>query len=227
MELTKSLLKAHYLLTLDPEIQAVGSETKIPYKEDYNFYLDCLLKCSNWAIKQNANSILFYQHIFNSMRSWCSEQITEHQYIKVNYVSTIDWRETTDHLQCNLSFFGKLCYDCVLIQHTPTMVSFIHFLLIFSCHIPDLDGSYDFTLVQPYSMRTGVPCRLDCDLDLVCVRTAPQSSSIFIPTASIIRRAILAPNTQNRDDYIAISYLNSDMFLCLKDATNFGLQNEV
>ena len=69
MELTKSLLKAHYLLTLDPEIQAVGSETKIPYKEDYDFYLERLLKCSNWAIKQNANSILFYQHIFNSMRS--------------------------------------------------------------------------------------------------------------------------------------------------------------
>ena len=44
MALTKSLLKACYLLTPDPELQAVGSETKIPYEEDYNFYLECLLK---------------------------------------------------------------------------------------------------------------------------------------------------------------------------------------
>ena len=51
MALTKSLLKARHLLTLDPELQAVGSETKIPYKEDYDFYLECLLKHSNWAIK--------------------------------------------------------------------------------------------------------------------------------------------------------------------------------
>ena len=39
------------MLTLDPELQAVGSETKIPYEEDYDFYLECLLKCSNWAIE--------------------------------------------------------------------------------------------------------------------------------------------------------------------------------
>ena len=51
MALTKSLLKAHYLLTPDPELQAVGSETKIPYKEDYDFYLERLLKHSNWAIE--------------------------------------------------------------------------------------------------------------------------------------------------------------------------------
>ena len=160
------------------------------------------------------------------MRSWCSEQITKHWYIKVNYVSTIDWRETTDHLQCNSSFFGKPRYDCALIQHTPTMVSFVCLLFIFSCHIPDLDGSFDFALVQPYSMRTGVPRRLDCDLDLVHVRAAPRSSSIFVPTASIIHGSVLAPNTQNRDDCIIVSYLDDDMFLCLKDATNFGSRNE-
>lgn len=49
--LTKPLLKAHYLLTPDSELQTVGSETKIPYKADYDFYLQCLLKHSNWAIK--------------------------------------------------------------------------------------------------------------------------------------------------------------------------------
>ncbi|KAG6370486.1 hypothetical protein JVT61DRAFT_11972 [Boletus reticuloceps] len=41
---------ARYLLTPDLELQSVGSETKIPYKADYDFYLQHLLKQSTWAI---------------------------------------------------------------------------------------------------------------------------------------------------------------------------------
>ncbi|KAG6372669.1 hypothetical protein JVT61DRAFT_7429 [Boletus reticuloceps] len=44
-------LKVRYLLTPDPELQSVGSETKIPYEVDYDFYLQCLLKQSTWAIR--------------------------------------------------------------------------------------------------------------------------------------------------------------------------------
>ncbi|KIJ09893.1 hypothetical protein PAXINDRAFT_157791 [Paxillus involutus ATCC 200175] len=42
---------ACYLLTPDTELQAVGSETKIPYKGDYDFYLEHLYKRSPWAIE--------------------------------------------------------------------------------------------------------------------------------------------------------------------------------
>ncbi|KAG9310683.1 hypothetical protein JVU11DRAFT_9278 [Chiua virens] len=45
------LLEARYLLTPDPKLQAVGSETKISYEADYDFYLERLLKRSDWAIK--------------------------------------------------------------------------------------------------------------------------------------------------------------------------------
>ena len=45
------LIKAHYLLVPDSELQAVGNETKIPYEEYYDFYLQYLLKHSNWAIE--------------------------------------------------------------------------------------------------------------------------------------------------------------------------------
>ncbi|KIK77701.1 hypothetical protein PAXRUDRAFT_17322 [Paxillus rubicundulus Ve08.2h10] len=39
-----------YLLSPDPELQIVGSETKIPYEADYDFYLEHLFKRSKWAI---------------------------------------------------------------------------------------------------------------------------------------------------------------------------------
>ena len=48
--LIKPSPKARYLLTPDPELQSVGSETKIPYEADYDFYLQHLLKQSTWAI---------------------------------------------------------------------------------------------------------------------------------------------------------------------------------
>lgn len=31
-----------------------------------------------------------------------SMQIHEHRYLKVNYKSMVDWKQTTDHLWCNL-----------------------------------------------------------------------------------------------------------------------------
>ena len=45
-----SISKVRYLLSPDSELQAVGSETKIPYEEDYDFYLEHLFKHSKWAI---------------------------------------------------------------------------------------------------------------------------------------------------------------------------------
>lgn len=39
------------MLTPDPELQAVGSEMKIPYEGDYNFYLERLHKRFTWAIE--------------------------------------------------------------------------------------------------------------------------------------------------------------------------------
>ncbi|KIK14661.1 hypothetical protein PISMIDRAFT_17134 [Pisolithus microcarpus 441] len=43
-------------------------------------------------------------------------EITEYRYIKVNFESMTDWCQYTDHLQCNLSFHGHSCYDCMLLK---------------------------------------------------------------------------------------------------------------
>ena len=76
--------------------------------------------------------------------------------------------------------------------------------------------------MQPFTKRTGASRRLDRDLNLIRVKAAPRSSPIFIPLASIIRGAVLAPDPENADEFIAFSYLDDDMFLRLKDITISG-----
>ena len=94
-------------------------------------------------------------------------QITKYQYLKITYGSTVDWQETTDHLQYNSSFFSKPCYNYALIQFTQMAVAFICFILIFTCHIPELGGTFEFALIQPFTKRTGASHQLDCDLNLI------------------------------------------------------------
>jgi hypothetical protein len=97
---------------------------------------------------------------------------------------------------------------------------------MFTCYIPDMDGTFEFALVQPYSRRTGPTCRLDRDLKLSCVKASPRSSSMFIPTASIICGAVLAPDSRNREEAFIVNYLDDDTFLHMK-TTNSGLPQDV
>ncbi|KAG1899352.1 uncharacterized protein F5891DRAFT_1189795 [Suillus fuscotomentosus] len=55
--------QAHFLLTHDAELTAIGAETKIDYQKDYNFYLEHLLKGMPWAI-----SVMEYfnKEVFNT-----------------------------------------------------------------------------------------------------------------------------------------------------------------
>ncbi|KIJ09892.1 hypothetical protein PAXINDRAFT_164338 [Paxillus involutus ATCC 200175] len=153
-------------------------------------------------------------------------EITEHRYLRVNYSSTVDWRENTDYLRCNPKFFGKPRYNCALIQLTATEVAFVRLIFMFTCYIPDLDGTFEFALVQPYSRRTGPTRQLDRDLKLICVKASPWSSSMFIPVASIVRGAVLAPDSRNREEAFVVSYLDDDTFLHTK-ATNSGLLQDL
>lgn len=148
-------------------------------------------------------------------------QITEHRCLKVNYSLTVDWRENTDYLRCNPQFFGKPRYDCALIQLTTTEVGFVRLIFMFTCYIPDMDGTFEFALVQPYSRRTGPTRQVDRDLKLSRVKASPRSSSMFIPAASIIRGAVLAPDSRNREEAFVVNYLDDDTFLHMK-ATNSG-----
>ncbi|KAI6043238.1 hypothetical protein EDC04DRAFT_2600286 [Pisolithus marmoratus] len=71
-----------------------------------------------------------------------SLEIQEYKYLKVNYKSVVDWKLTTDHLQCNPMFYGAPWYDCATVQLTE---------------VPDI-CSIDLTLTQPFTAKLGATC---------------------------------------------------------------------
>ncbi|KAG2085834.1 uncharacterized protein F5147DRAFT_792397 [Suillus discolor] len=77
-------------------------------------------------------------------------QIHEYRYLKLNYESTVNWRQSTDHLQSNPSFHGSPRFDCALIQLTAERTVFVKIIFMFKCEVPDI-GAFQFALVQPPS----------------------------------------------------------------------------
>lgn len=142
-------------------------------------------------------------------------QIHEYRYLKVNYESMVDWKQTTDHLRCNPQFHGLLRFDHALIQLTADETIFVRLILLFRCSISNL-GSFDFALVQPYTARINGSRRMDHFFKLTRVKALPRASSIFIPLSSFIRGAVLVPDTDHQDEHLVVDHLDSDMFLRMR-----------
>ncbi|KAG0696993.1 hypothetical protein DFH29DRAFT_984460 [Suillus ampliporus] len=141
--------------------------------------------------------------------------IHEHCFLKVNYESTVDWKQTTDYLRCSPCFHGQSRYDCALIQLTEDVSAFVRLIFIFKCQLPDV-GSFEFVLVQPFTAGIGASRRSDRDLQLTCVRALPRESSIFVPVRSLIRGAVCFPDPDHQDEFLVVEHIDSDMFLRLK-----------
>ncbi|KAG1725468.1 hypothetical protein EDD22DRAFT_982843 [Suillus occidentalis] len=139
-------------------------------------------------------------------------QIHEYRYLKVNYESMVDWKQTTDHLRCNPQFHGLPRFDHALIQLTADETIFVQLILLFRCSISNL-GSFDFALVQPYTARINGSRRMDRFFKLTRVKALPRASSIFIPLSSFIRGAVLVPDADHQDEHLVVDHLDSDMFL--------------
>ncbi|KAG2057487.1 hypothetical protein BDR06DRAFT_980881 [Suillus hirtellus] len=143
-------------------------------------------------------------------------QIQEHRYLKVNYESSVDWRQTTDYLRCNPHFHGHPRYDCTLMQLTQDTSIFVQLIFMFKCQLPDV-GSFELALVQPFTAGViGAPHRIDCDFQLTCIKAVSRASSIFVPLHSFIHSALLYPDPAHQDKFIVIDHINSDMFIRMK-----------
>ncbi|KAI6141985.1 hypothetical protein BKA82DRAFT_125161, partial [Pisolithus tinctorius] len=117
--------------------------------------------------------------------------ITEYRYLKVNYKSSVDWKVVTDHLRCNLSFYGQPWYDCALIQLTDTETAFVRLISIFTCNILGV-GSINLAFA------------------------APCNNPIFIPIQSILCGAVVAPDPSHPSGFFVINHIDGDMFLHMK-----------
>ncbi|KAG1901040.1 uncharacterized protein F5891DRAFT_1128297 [Suillus fuscotomentosus] len=143
-------------------------------------------------------------------------QIQEHRYLKVNYKSSVDWRQTTNYLQCNPHFHGHPCYDCALMQLTQDTSVFVQLIFMFKCQLPDV-GSFELALVQPFTAGViGAPRRIDRDFRLTCIKAVSRASSIFVLLCSFIHGALLYPDPAHQDKFIVVDHIDSDMFIRMK-----------
>ncbi|KAG2746323.1 hypothetical protein P692DRAFT_20739518, partial [Suillus brevipes Sb2] len=146
-------------------------------------------------------------------------QIQEHRYLKVNYESSVDWKQTTDYLRCNPRFHGCPRYDCALIQLTQDTSVFVQLVFMFKCQLPDV-GSFELALVQPFTAGIiGAPRRIDRDMRLTRIKAVSRASSIFVPLRSFIRGALLYPDPAHQDEFIVVDHIDSDLFIRMKTWT--------
>lgn len=143
-----------------------------------------------------------------------TEQIIEFRFLKVNYESLVDFRQTTDYLRCSPRFHNLPRYDCVIVN-TTTGVFFARLLFLFTCNVNDT--SYPIALVCPYDMPIGRRLQKDKHLKFWRVRSQQrETASEFILAESIIRGVALAPDPTIAGDFLIMDTVDSDIFLRMK-----------
>ncbi|KAG2033671.1 hypothetical protein BDR03DRAFT_1014073 [Suillus americanus] len=152
-------------------------------------------------------------------------QIHEYRYLKLNYESTVNWKQSTDHLQSNPSFHGSPCFDCALIQLTAARTVFIKIILMFKCEVTDV-GTFQLALVQPYT--AGIPggsCRIDRDLRLTRVKAVPRRDLIFVPLKSFIQGAFLARDPEHQDKFVVVKHIDGSQASLARGSSSDTVQD--
>lgn len=136
----------------------------------------------------------------------------EFQYLQVNYESMVDWRVSTDRLRCNESFFGHERRDHVLIQsgHRNFFACLLH---LFQVTLGT--QTHALAYVKSYSRPPGSLRRKDKDLGLYRLRLNPNRYEI-VSLESVIRGALLVPDSDNAEDHFVVDTVDADMFLRMK-----------
>lgn len=128
----------------------------------------------------------------------------------------MDWRQVTDHLRCSPMFHKAPRFDCALVQLTADKTIFVRLIFMWTCHIPAARAdSFDFALVLPFTPRAGNSSRTDRELRLHRVKAEPRSNPMIIPVTSIIRGALLAPDSSRKNEFFVIDHLDGDMYIRL------------
>ncbi|KAG1893062.1 uncharacterized protein F5891DRAFT_1131386 [Suillus fuscotomentosus] len=148
----------------DVEASKTGNPAFIQFRIKLNEFL-------NHAF--NANNIPFPngRRIQLAADDTNHSQITEYQFLKVNYESLVDWRVSADYLRCSPMFHGLPRYDFVILQ-TEVSVIFAQLLMVFTCMVGDVQ--YPIMLTLPYDQPVGAHPRKDKDLDFWRVKAKPQ-----------------------------------------------------
>ncbi|KIM61708.1 hypothetical protein SCLCIDRAFT_121546, partial [Scleroderma citrinum Foug A] len=119
------------------------------------------------------------------------DTVTEHRYIKVNFESKVDWCQYTDYLRCSPSFHGHARHDCVILRTSQQCDIFGRLLFLFTCS--------------------------DKHLGFWRVREQPCTSSEIFSVQSIVRGALLFPDSARDGEHLVIDTIDTDMFLRVQE----------
>ncbi|KAF8164144.1 hypothetical protein K438DRAFT_2067539 [Mycena galopus ATCC 62051] len=133
--------------------------------------------------------------------------ITPFQFLKVHYESLGTWTSATDYLRCNAQFNGQPRYDCVMVK-TQEKPFFARLLYVFSCTVEK--QPHHFALILPMDAPTGRTSRIDKALRLLRVKSKPKKDSEFISVHSIIRGAVLVPDSDKPGEFVVFDVLDPD-----------------
>jgi hypothetical protein len=133
--------------------------------------------------------------------------------LTIFYRSLDDWSDEKDLLRCNPDFFGHTRYDGAMVL-TATGHIFVQLIYIFE--ISANNKIYPFALVQPMDAPVGVISAKEKALKLFRVRA--RQASEFIPVRSIVRGAVLVPDSdpERKGDFFVMDVPEGDMFLRLR-----------
>ncbi|PPQ74821.1 hypothetical protein CVT26_005455 [Gymnopilus dilepis] len=142
-----------------------------------------------------------------------SDEITPYLFVKVAFMSTVDWKINTNILRANPNFHNRPRYDYGIIQVLQDQHIFAQILYIFRF---DYMGTvYNLALILPMDVpRTMQNRARDSTLRLTRVHARPRHSSVIIDTNSIIRGAFLVKDhASDMSEFHVVSSVDEDMFI--------------
>ncbi|KAA1476942.1 hypothetical protein DENSPDRAFT_758082, partial [Dentipellis sp. KUC8613] len=139
-----------------------------------------------------------------------SNMIQEYRFLKVNFESIVNWRESTDYLRCSPSFHNQPRHDFVIVDAIPSPF-FAQLIMVFTCTF--LESDYAVALIRPLDAEV-VPQSIDHDLGLYRLRSRALAQAEFIHVQSIKRGALLVDaDTYPEFDFFVVDTIDGDMFL--------------
>ncbi|KAJ7839224.1 hypothetical protein B0H14DRAFT_2290218, partial [Mycena olivaceomarginata] len=115
------------------------------------------------------------------------------------------WTPKKDLLRYNPKFNNYPRYDCVMVKTEGTPI-FVQLLYMFLCRVGQ--KSHPFVLILPFDAPTGRLSRKDKALCFHQVKFKLRKESEFISVHSIIRRAVLVPDSTG--EFLVSDILDTD-----------------
>ncbi|KAJ7265150.1 hypothetical protein C8J57DRAFT_1622209 [Mycena rebaudengoi] len=140
-------------------------------------------------------------------------EIIPFQFLKVFFESLDNWEDESDYLRCSPNFHNHPIYDAAIVKTVGGTI-FARLIYIFTCTVNNV--VHPFALINTLDAGPGQRSQRDKALGLHRVRAKPRRDSEFIPVRSIIRGALLAPDSDNPGDFFVVDLVDTDMFLRLK-----------